>query len=435
MRSRSSRGIPVPVSLTSITTSPRAPGAAPAFAFSAPSPARRGAKRNGAGRWRVLERVRQQARSGPGGAAPGRLRRSPRARRRARHRPRRGRPAPASPPRSRARRRRTSTSLSPTASIRARVSSESVRRLTRSTSSDSRREEVVAGVRIVLGAGAQDLDRARDAGDRVAELVCGIGDELALGELPAQLLRSGRGRRAGPRSRPPARAPIAYTRSPTRSPSLLGRRRAATPAAATGRAPRSALPVRSRSAAPRRRSRTAPRRTVRHDHHRLVERVEDRRQAVALARQHPERSRAARPASTPAPSPELADLVPPPGRDRGSSSRPSVSSPALVASRFRRTVNRLATIEADQDGDRDRHPERGEAILLDGLERPLRPRAGAGAGEQRPGELAVAEHRHRDVGDLAAVLAHDPPAAKRGADRALLRPAPRRGRPRAPPRA
>ena len=49
-------------------------------------------------------------------------------------------------------------------------------------------EEVVARLGVVLGAGAQDLDRARHPGDRVAQLVRGVGDELALGLVAPQLL-------------------------------------------------------------------------------------------------------------------------------------------------------------------------------------------------------------------------------------------------------
>ena len=47
---------------------------------------------------------------------------------------------------------------------------------------------MLARLRVVLGARAQHLDRARHAGDRVAQLVGGVGDELALGLIAAQLL-------------------------------------------------------------------------------------------------------------------------------------------------------------------------------------------------------------------------------------------------------
>ena len=49
-------------------------------------------------------------------------------------------------------------------------------------------EEVLARLSVVLGAGAQDLDRAGDPGERIAQLVRGVGDEVALGELATQLL-------------------------------------------------------------------------------------------------------------------------------------------------------------------------------------------------------------------------------------------------------
>ena len=77
---------------------------------------------------------------------------------------------------------------SPTASIRARVSSDSVSRLIRSASSESRERKCSRASGSSLAPGAQDLDRARDPGDRVAQLVRGVGDELALGDLAAQLL-------------------------------------------------------------------------------------------------------------------------------------------------------------------------------------------------------------------------------------------------------
>ena len=77
---------------------------------------------------------------------------------------------------------------SPTASIRARVSSDSVRRLIRSASSESRLRKCSRASGSSLAPRAQDLDRARDPGDRVAQLVGGVGDELALGDLAAQLL-------------------------------------------------------------------------------------------------------------------------------------------------------------------------------------------------------------------------------------------------------
>ena len=49
-------------------------------------------------------------------------------------------------------------------------------------------EEVVAGLGIVLGAVLQDLDRAGDPGQRVAQLVRGVGDEVGFGELAPHLV-------------------------------------------------------------------------------------------------------------------------------------------------------------------------------------------------------------------------------------------------------
>ena len=49
-------------------------------------------------------------------------------------------------------------------------------------------EEVVARLGVVLGALLQDLDRARDPGQRVAQLVGGVGDEVGFGELAAHLV-------------------------------------------------------------------------------------------------------------------------------------------------------------------------------------------------------------------------------------------------------
>ena len=48
-------------------------------------------------------------------------------------------------------------------------------------------EEVVARLGVVLGAALQDLDRAGDPGQRVAQLVGGVGDEVGFGELAAHL--------------------------------------------------------------------------------------------------------------------------------------------------------------------------------------------------------------------------------------------------------
>ena len=47
---------------------------------------------------------------------------------------------------------------------------------------------MVARVGVVLGAAAQHLDRAGDPGERVAQLVRGVGDELALGLLAPELV-------------------------------------------------------------------------------------------------------------------------------------------------------------------------------------------------------------------------------------------------------
>ena len=88
-------------------------------------------------------------------------------------------------------------------------------------------QEVVARVRVVLGAGAQDLDRARDAGDRVAQLVGGVGDELALGELAAKPAVRSRTTASTASSAGSWRIPIAYTRSPTRRPSCSAAPRSA----------------------------------------------------------------------------------------------------------------------------------------------------------------------------------------------------------------
>ncbi len=49
-------------------------------------------------------------------------------------------------------------------------------------------EEVVARLRVVLGAGAQHLHRPGDPRDRVAQLVGSVGDEVALGDLALKLI-------------------------------------------------------------------------------------------------------------------------------------------------------------------------------------------------------------------------------------------------------
>jgi hypothetical protein len=49
-------------------------------------------------------------------------------------------------------------------------------------------EEVIAVVGVVLGAPLEDLDRPGDAGQGVAQLVGGVGDEVGFGELATQLV-------------------------------------------------------------------------------------------------------------------------------------------------------------------------------------------------------------------------------------------------------
>ena len=216
------------------------------------------AKRNGAGRRRVLERVRQQADQhlpqedgvALGGELVPDVDAGPRAR-----------PGGATACAASSITNPTSIASvvsSPTASMRARVSSESVRRLTRSASSDSLREEVVARLGVVLGTGAQDLDRARDAGDRVPQLVRRVGDELPLGDLAAKLLGAIADHREhgvlGRQLPDPDRVDADRRPEGRRA----RRRRARQRAAARGRARR--WPCRpGRSAARRRGSRTAPR--------------------------------------------------------------------------------------------------------------------------------------------------------------------------------
>ena len=58
----------------------------------------------------------------------------------------------------------------------------------RSASSLRRVEEVLARLRVVLGAALENLDRARDPGQWVAQLMGGVGDEVGFGELAAHLL-------------------------------------------------------------------------------------------------------------------------------------------------------------------------------------------------------------------------------------------------------
>ena len=168
------------------------------------------------------------------------------------------------------------------------TSSESVRRLTRSASSESRAEEVLAGLGVVLRAGAQHLDRARDAGDRVAQLVGGVGDELALGELAPKRRRAiaddgehrvlGRQLARADRVDAVADLQAVVLRRPSRRP----------PAEARARSRRSTLPSGPISgSAAGFENRTSP--SGADDHHGLVERVEDRRQPVPLRRERAER--------------------------------------------------------------------------------------------------------------------------------------------------
>ena len=82
----------------------------------------------------------------------------------------------------------TSASPSPIASIRARVRSARVRRLTRSTSVASRSRKWSRASGSSLAPERRTSIAPGHAGDRVAELVGGVGDELALGLVAAELL-------------------------------------------------------------------------------------------------------------------------------------------------------------------------------------------------------------------------------------------------------
>ena len=77
---------------------------------------------------------------------------------------------------------------SPTASIRASVSSDSVSRLIRSASSESRLRKCSRASGSSLAPARRTSIAPEMPGDRVAQLVRGVGDELALGDLAAQLL-------------------------------------------------------------------------------------------------------------------------------------------------------------------------------------------------------------------------------------------------------
>ena len=317
-----------------------------------PSVSATSAKRNGARRGRVLERVREQAdqhlaqqhRVALGGEVGLDVEPRPRSRPEAR------RPAP--PPRSRARRR--APRVAPLADrLHPRQGQQ---RLGQAADPlgvvGEAREEVLARLGVVLGAGAQHLDRARDAGDRVAQLVGGVGDELALGELAAKLLGAvaddgehgvlGR-QLAGCRSRRRGRRPAGRRARPRRA-----RRRAA----ARARAPRSTLP----SGADQRLGggvREPHLAVGPDDHHRVVERVEDRRQPVALRRQRAERL-AQRDPHRLQRRPEVGDLVAPAGALERLV-EPSLGDPrGAVGQALDPRGDRARDQEADHDRDRDR---------------------------------------------------------------------------------
>ncbi len=195
---------------------------------------------------------------------------------------------------------RASAPPSPTASIRASVSRDSVSRLIRSASSLSLLRKCSRALGVVLGAGAQDLDRARDPRDRVAQLVRGVGDELALGDLAAKLLgavanhgqhRLLSGQQAGGE-------PVDVVADPQRV--VLDDR------AALGAAkPRDQRLDRAAVGGDQVVGRGVgePHLAVGRDHHhRVRERLEDRREPVALLAQGAERLASGRRASAPAPA-------------------------------------------------------------------------------------------------------------------------------------
>src|ERR1700753_849047 len=82
-----------------------------------------------------------------------------------------------------------SLSGAPRLSTRASVSSDWVSAFIRSGGAACERvEEVVAVERVVFGAALQHLDRPRHPGQRIAQLVRGVGDEVGFGELAAELV-------------------------------------------------------------------------------------------------------------------------------------------------------------------------------------------------------------------------------------------------------
>ena len=152
-------------------------------------------------RWRAGRSAPGAAGSGPPGgevlAPPRRSARGPPA-----PRPRRRRPPP---------RRSTSTISTSLGSKRPRPGPASSRdwvsRVIRSASAAQPLEEVLAGLGVVLGTRLQHLDRARDPGERVAQLVGGVGDEVALRPLRAHLIGAVAGHRPAPRPPPAGRGP------------------------------------------------------------------------------------------------------------------------------------------------------------------------------------------------------------------------------------
>ena len=260
---------------------------------------------------------------------------------------------------------------------------------------------MVARVRIVLGTGAQHLDRPRDASDRIAQLVCGVGHELALRELAAKpcgpIAHDGQHGVLGRQIADPDRVdPIAHPQTVVLGGAALGGAHepgnqhvdclSVGPDQGLGgpiREPH--LPLRA------------------DDHDRVVERVEDRRQTIPLRRQRPERLAQRDPHRLQS-RPEIGDLVASACPLEGLV-EPSFRDSSRAASQpFDSRGDRRGDQKSDHDRDRDRDRGRRQTIPAQGVDGSRDLLGPLGPSQHRARDTTVAKDRRRDHADDARQL-------------------------------
>jgi hypothetical protein len=255
-------------------------------------------------------------------------------------------------------------------------------------------EKVVAGLGIVLRPGLQHLDRSRDAGERIAKLVGGVGDELSLGQLPPHLVgavpnhhqhRLLGGQIAGLErvdAIPNLQGGDLCTALLGGAPQMGNHRRRRPPILAGQRC--------------RRRIGEADRAVVVDHQHRIGEAIEDRSQSVAVRREDLEAMAQGRPHLIQGPG-QIGDLVGAGSVDRRVQ-RPSGHLLGAARQPLDPVGDRGGHQEADQDGDQETNGELGGPIGHRGLARI--------AAQQVP--RAGGNHPHRDEGSAEPEPHADP---------------------------